>query len=350
MSFTDKVIDIIHAVESEYNGYSYDMDEVVFRTFIKMFNKLPNCWGAKYSTVQSGNPIVSLTTANNIIKYLDDHHIEYYRVMMKNCGYIFAENMCMIYDVDEIDGDITVMYADEFPSFINDCISYTYKTDDIEYTSVGLTIRGDFGFKDTRIRVKKTEFNPINYNDDLNDEHISNVIKSDESGIILLHGLPGTGKTTYIRSLISRFGNEVYFRIIDSSLFSYITDSTFVQMLLKNKNCVFILEDCEELLQTRDGNNSNLSILLNLSDGIVGDACGLKFICTFNTSFTNIDTAITRAGRLKYNYEFSQLSADKADKLLIANGKKPLHQGMTVANIYNDASLINNDSKQKVGF
>lgn len=172
------------------------------------------------------------------------------------------------------------------------------------------------GFSTNTLLIKTVDLNvKENYNDDLPDDKIKEFLQADsESGLLILHGKPGTGKTTYIRNLIRELSDKD-FLILDSSVFDNITDSSFIQLLLEYKDCVVILEDCESMLADRTDGNNKMASLLNLSDGILGDAFNLKFICTFNADINRIDQALLRKGRMKVKYEFKKLSKDKVKVL-----------------------------------
>lgn len=172
------------------------------------------------------------------------------------------------------------------------------------------------GFSTNTLLIKTVDLNvKENYNDDLPDDKIKEFLQAEnESGLLILHGKPGTGKTTYIRNLIRELSDKD-FLILDSSVFDNITDSSFIQLLLEYKDCVVILEDCESMLADRTDGNNKMASLLNLSDGILGDAFNLKFICTFNADINRIDQALLRKGRMKVKYEFKKLSKDKVKVL-----------------------------------
>lgn len=178
------------------------------------------------------------------------------------------------------------------------------------------------GFQRTSLQVKKQTIDlEANYNDDLPHDKIVDFINAKgESGLILLHGDPGTGKTTYLRNLMYECKDKTFF-VLDSGVFHYITDSSFINLLLENKNAVIILEDCEEMLTTRKEGNARMSSLLNLSDGLIGDNFNFKFICTFNAKYDELDKAILRKGRMKLNYKFKALKKDKAIALAEKLGK-----------------------------
>ena len=159
-----------------------------------------------------------------------------------------------------------------------------------------------------------------NYNDDFlkEDKKIEEFIKKEyDSGLLILHGEKGTGKSTYIRYLIST-NPDKKFVYIPSSMVNILGQPNFSSFLLTLQNHVIILEDCEDAIKDRKANGTPaaVSLLLNLTDGLLSDGLGLKFICTFNDDVKNIDTALLRKGRLVSKYEFELLDADKANVLL----------------------------------
>ena len=159
-----------------------------------------------------------------------------------------------------------------------------------------------------------------NYNDDfiVENELIKNFVAADdESGLIILHGDKGTGKSTYIRHLISSYP-EKKFVYIPANLVSILSQPNFSTFLMTLQNHVIILEDCEEAIKDRktNGTPAAVSLLLNMTDGLLSDGLGLKFICTFNDDVKNIDSALLRRGRLISKYEFKSLDTDKANELL----------------------------------
>ena len=216
--------------------------------------------------------------------------------------------------------------------------------------------QSDRGFTSSKLVMKKALFN-INshYNDDFKYDKVTNFINSEESGLIILHGIPGTGKTFIIRHL-AQTNPEKRFYFMDKSTFGAINSHSFVSFLLSNavKDSVFVLEDCEVLLADRmETGNHLLSTILNLSDGVLGDGLNIKFICTFNADLTRLDKAVLRKGRLKYKYEFKELSPNKTQELAkelkknIPNGKS-----LTVGDIYNwdDETGAENNKAKKIGF
>jgi SpoVK/Ycf46/Vps4 family AAA+-type ATPase len=107
--------------------------------------------------------------------------------------------------------------------------------------------------------------------------------------------------------------------------------------LLDNRNTVLVIEDAEELITSREEvRNSNLSMLLNLSDGLLGESLGIQIIATFNTDVRNIDKALLRKGRLSAIYEFKNLSLDRTNSLLQRLGQNvEVNNPLPVAEIFN---------------
>ena len=163
----------------------------------------------------------------------------------------------------------------------------------------------------------------------------------------MFYGEPGTGKTTLIKHLIGKYIDKEFI-FVDGALLGSIPQEKLMQYFMDNMDTVFILEDCEKILTDRDsGYNPVMPVLLNITDGIVGDVIKPKFICTFNSKISKIDKALLRKGRLSLKYEFKKLSKDKVNKILPGEDTD-----MTLADIYykeqeNDYSKI---QKNKIGF
>ena len=177
------------------------------------------------------------------------------------------------------------------------------------------------------------------YNEDFKEfsEQMIKSINEKTHGIILLHGIPGTGKTNYIRYLINRVKNKDLF-YIPPELVNILTQPSFIEFVMENGDAVFIVEDAEAIIESREnGRNSAVNNILNLCDGIIGEVIRSQFICTFNCGFNTIDDALKRPGRMLGEYEFKKLTADKATLL----GKElygdsfEVKDEMTLAEIYN---------------
>lgn len=79
---------------------------------------------------------------------------------------------------------------------------------------------------------------------------------------------------------------------------------------------ILILEDAESVLLRRaDDNREKVASLLNLTDGMMGDALGLHVVCTLNCGLADLDPALLRPGRLAAQREFGPLPLDQARRL-----------------------------------
>lgn len=207
------------------------------------------------------------------------------------------------------------------------------------------------------------EINKVNidlnthYNDDFIeiDNKIGNFIDDNKkkSGLILLNGEPGTGKSYYIRHLVNKHNRN--FIIITPQMASYLSQPMFTDFLVEHQNSIFILEDCEKVLLDREkfGMSDSISSILNMSDGLLSDVYSCKFICTFNSNLESIDQAAMRKGRCVVHYEFKKLSIEKSQNLLNELGYDvKTDKEMSLADIYNYGENNNVKPKtiKKVGF
>jgi hypothetical protein len=190
-----------------------------------------------------------------------------------------------------------------------------------------------------RLPVKPTHLDiGLYYNDDFREVDAiirDRISRNDDKGIVLLHGLPGTGKTTYLRYLIGGLKKKVLF--VSPSVAGNLMNPEFIDLLIDNPNAVVVIEDAENIIMDRKYNsNSSVSNLLNLSDGLLSDCLNVQIICTFNSALNLVDSALMRKGRLIARYEFGKLSVQKAQLLSDHLGlKQVITKPMTLAELTN---------------
>lgn len=188
------------------------------------------------------------------------------------------------------------------------------------------------------------------YNDDfkvISDKIISS-INSDKSGLILLHGEPGNGKTTYVQYLTGEVKRKIVF--IPPSMFQILQSPKFIDFLHENRGCILIIEDSELLLRSRNYNNGgDCSFLLNITDGFISKILNMQVICSFNCDLKEIDPALLRKGRLLNCYEFKKLDKIKSKQLLLEQGYENVEviSDMSLAEIYNYDFENNGDTMKK---
>jgi len=183
------------------------------------------------------------------------------------------------------------------------------------------------------------------------DSKLHAFIKEKNSGLILFHGVTGSGKSTYIYHLIHSTDQKVIY--IPNNVISQITNPGFLPFLITEaKESVIVVEDAEAVLLKRDKQgDSGVSTLLNITDGILGRLLKCKVICTFNIERTQLDDALLRKGRLSIEHEFNKLNAPEANMLFQYLGsQRRTDIPLTLAEIYNDDGGRETTDNKIIGF
>ena len=203
--------------------------------------------------------------------------------------------------------------------------------------SIDLIMKDIDGIQLKSMDIKKTKLDlGLYYEDDFREVDAlirTRLNKKEDKGIVLLHGLPGAGKTTYLRHLVGSIRKKVLF--LSPSAADHIMNPDFMDLLIDNPDCVLVIEDAENIIMDRKVNGtSSVSNLLNISDGLLADALRIQIICTFNHSLSLVDGALMRKGRLIAQYEFGKLSVEKSQRLSEHLGfKGRIHRPMTITEI-----------------
>ncbi|TAF63572.1 MAG: AAA family ATPase [Cytophagales bacterium] len=279
---------------------------------------------------------------------------------LKLSGFFVQLETDFLLYLDEDDGELKILHSDRIAQeqilAIISCIKKGIEEPKAEskifllYESQKTLCLKDFEVKKSHINIKE------NYNDDFADVHeliVKRLNTSDDKGLVLLYGNPGTGKTSYIRYLTSLINKRMIY--IPPEYAYKIASPDFLPLLISNPNSVLIIEDAEEIVEAREaGRNISVSNLLNLSDGLLSDCLNIQIICTFNTHINNIDRALLRKGRLIATYEFKALATEKARTLSQQLGFQTLiNEPMSLADIYNQTDTDFSDKNNvngKIGF
>jgi len=213
-----------------------------------------------------------------------------------------------------------------------------------------------------RLLTLSDESMTLHYGDDVSEWQHDwiEALAQHRSGVSVLFGPPGCGKTTYLRALMGQMIEHFVFYYLPISEFEVLSSPRFVSFWLKeskvhnDKQKIAILEDAEELLLPRDvASRDRVSNLLNIGDGFLGDHLKLQVIATTNVPIQSLDPAITRPGRLMGAREFPRLSPQSALRVAAAKGITlvPDQADYSLAEIYCRAPLAAKLQKaRRLGF
>ena len=326
--------------------FSYLFDEIGLGYF---FNRGKN--GYELSIEASEEPLVEqrnkiieyVSTVDNIIAAFDGIKFQIHESEM----YVVGDNIIIrinsnISNERKIEGIDVATNRDDLET-IGKLIesSLVIKESLNDENSYKIAYKGQYSIETTVCKFNDWETNlKKNYNDDLPYDAMNDVIRSDKAGLIMLYGIPGTGKTSLVKTLIND-NRDTDFIFVDTSVCESISDGLFLDFLQEHKNSVIVFEDCEKLLFSRDEMvNESIGTILNLTDGIIAESMKIKFICTFNCDLAKVDKALLRKGRLSIGYEFKKLSLEKT-KAIYPDAKEE----MTLADAHN--ASVNNGYEEK---
>lgn len=341
-----------HLVDSEINWEYY---------YYKLFGKVPQCISFNEYDIDKtlfdqkltdamGDDVVKLTTMHYLdASDNDKHKLNGAVYLIKHEAMLYLRYVSYSY-----------YYSDQTPTDLPQQLlelmkQSLQKNEDLTDKIYILNNRPHTGyyFDDFEIKQRPLDLH-TNYNDDLiaTDEIICKRLSTErDKGLVILYGKPGTGKTSYIRHLIHNVKKRKLF--IPPGLAQHIADPQFISLLNSYQDSVLIIEDAENIIQSRHAQSSSaISNLLNLTDGLLSDCFSIQIICTFNGDIAHIDKALLRKGRLIAKYEFKELSAHKAQALSKSLGfaDAPVAPA-TLADIYNQGELATTtDAQRSIGF
>ena len=334
---------IISSDEATYRS-NYDIDAIEY-FYLKNLGILPYIYIVRHARYNK-KFITDLFTYLNppqhslrIVQEFGDHDMR-----LREFTLMFENDLIMHYDTNDLifflNPNKHLIESNENPFYRILQLLAAYKNDITEKNKINIVYKSDYGFDKLAFDVKKIDLDiNTNYNDDfaeISKEIIKNLNDKKHSGLYILDGEPGVGKTSFIRYLTGKIKRNIIF--VSPDMVNYITDPSFIPFLMNNNDSVLIIEDAEPALQKRDGSNRTgaISNILNLTDGLLSDCLNISIVATFNTNTRDLDDALLREGRLISGYSFKRLSIEKSIILLnkLGHGDVAVEKPMTLAEIY----------------
>jgi SpoVK/Ycf46/Vps4 family AAA+-type ATPase len=173
-------------------------------------------------------------------------------------------------------------------------------------------------------------------------------VHQDDNGgrLLLLHGPPGTGKTTALRAVATSWRTWCQTEVVVDAERLY-GDSAYLMSVLLGQDedpveddeaqrwRLLVLEDCDELIRmdAKKEAGQALGRLLNMTDGLIGEGLRLLVAITTNEPLGSLHPAIVRPGRCLAEVHIGRLSRAEATAWLGSARGVPA-EGLTLAELY----------------
>jgi hypothetical protein len=342
---------------------SYGSEVPISQLFVHLFNNLPSTvktnkkYKKEVNEIFIKNGFTLESEIRNYSKRTENENIEYFFVNLEKSIFINSK----LYVINENDSYCELFF---YYSIKNGTLEKQIEMEEIKKYQFNNKKRGislvksEMGHLDTEeyeLNIPDMDIE-LNYGKDFLKVHetiINRLNRNHDKGIILFHGLPGTGKTSYLKYM-TKLINDKEVLFIPPSMAESLSEPSIIPFLMEHRNSILIIEDAEKVISDRDlnGSSAGVSNILNLTDGILGDCLNIQIVATFNMKREKIDSALLRKGRLIAEHKFEPLSVNDTNRLLEHLGKeKKVDKPMPLSDIYNiDEEVFKVEQKQQIGF
>lgn len=333
----------------DYPRYTYRAKPTIYKnsddTVNNFFNKIgytPNLIARHWSESTVDSRIFSITEIGGhaIVEFLFTDYFE-------------SED-----DPNEIDDSTPALYITIFTNhpelytkLISTIQSTHIKRENVGYISMLIKRGGGYDLSPMKLKTGLDIDIATNYNDDfapIHDVIVESLIEENRAGLVLLHGIPGSGKSYYLRYLANTIKKNMIY--IPPYLTEFLTTPDMLPILMHYPDSVLLIEDAEKVITDREQTaSSGVSNILNITDGILSDLLKMQIVATFNMDKDNIDKALLRKGRLIAEYEFGKLSVEKSNTKLKELGfDYTTDVPLTLTEIYNIESMDFSGKMKKI--
>lgn len=229
----------------------YDCDFPIVQYYIQRFQELPSSVTDAFYSIAPLRKYIEQKGATLLAEYIKNdallsaHYLHGTTIISVHVGRIYSarkKNNCEI-TVYNRDFNTVKETIKELASFKEDKLTNKgfYM---LVQTNMGTELQ-DFAIDPIEVDVD------VNYGSDFREIHDSIVykLKNKSSGLYMMHGETGSGKTSYIKYLGQIIGKKMIF--VPANLTHYLDKPDFTALLLDFPDSILVIEDAEKSLQSR---------------------------------------------------------------------------------------------------